>query len=239
MVITDFTSDTEKFTLDGVSSDTLGLYCDYLPPMPMAEQKYSDYNLGEDEPLTIPDETFSNIVYVIRFYTFLPDNYNDSAIKSFCFGKSTLTLSRFPDYFFKIRKISLQASDGTGYGKRVDYTLTLTLAPFRYLVSNDEVTLTEAGSVMNGHTRYSKPTFRITGTGDIKLTVNGSDFEVKGLTSGQTVTIDSQRHITYSGNTLLTGKTDGKYPLFNIGSNSVSWTGTVTAVKYRPNWRDL
>ena len=92
---------------------------------------------------------------------------------------------------------------------------------------------------MNGHTRYGKPIFRITGTGDIKLTVNGSDFEVKGLTSGQTVTIDSQRHITYSGNTLLTGKTDGKYPLFNIGSNSVSWTGTVTAVKYRPNWRDL
>lgn len=238
MVIIDFTSDTEKFTLDGVSSDTYNLFCDYLPPMPMAEQRYSTYNLGEDEQLTTPDETFADIVYVIRFYT-LPDNFNDSAIKAFCFGKSTLTLSRFPDYFFKIRKISLQAADGTGYGKRVDYILTLTLAPFRYLVSNDEVTMSAADSVVNGHTRYSKPTFKITGTGDIKLTVNGSDFEVKGLTSGQTVTIDSQRHITYSGDTLLTGKTDGKYPLFNIGSNSVSWTGTVTAVKYRPNWRDL
>ena len=37
-----FVSDTEKFTLDGVSSDTLGLFCDYLQPMNMAEQKQRD-----------------------------------------------------------------------------------------------------------------------------------------------------------------------------------------------------
>ena len=34
VMIENFVSETEKFTLDGVSSDTLGLYCDFLPPMP-------------------------------------------------------------------------------------------------------------------------------------------------------------------------------------------------------------
>lgn len=232
-----FTSD-ENFSLDGVSSDTLGLFVDFLAPMPLAEQKYTTFNTGEDEQITTPDETFSDISYQIRFYTILNEDYNDTAIKSFCFGKKTLTLSRFPDYYFKIRKISLSAADGSGYGKRVDYTLTLTLAPFRYTVSNAQVTLTSGDSITNSHTRYSKPEFEITGTGNIKLTVNGSEFAVNGLTSNQTIIIDSQRHITYSGDTLLTGKTDGKYPLLNTGLNTVSWTGTISSIKYKGNWRD-
>lgn len=239
MAITGFVSDTEKFTLDGVSSDTLGLFCEYLPPMPMAEQKYSEYNIGEDETLVAPDDVYSNITYVIRFFTFLADDYNDTAIKAFCANKSILTLSRFPDYYFKIRKVSLTAADNLGYGKRIDYTLVLTLAPFRYVVTNPQVTLDTSGSeVINWNTRFSKPEFEITGTDDITLTVNGSDFIVTGLTLSQTITIDSTLHQTYSGNTLLTCQTSGKYPLFNIGINTVSWSGNITSVKYKGNWRD-
>jgi phage-related protein len=240
-IIQNFVSDTEKFTLDGVSSDTLGLYCDYLPPMPMAEQKYSEYNTGEDETLVIPDEVFSNISYSIRFYTFLADDYNDTAIKAFCANKTKLTLSRFPDYCFKIRRISLTAADSLGYGKRIDYVLTLNIAPFRYVTDeyNPQVILSAGDDIINEHSRYSKPEFEITGNGDITLTVNGSEFTVKGLETNQTIIIDSTRHVTYSGNTLLTGKTNGKYPLLNVGSNAVTWTGNVSSIKYKGNWRDL
>lgn len=239
VMIENFVSDTEKFTLDGVSSDTLGLYCDFLPPMPMAEQKYTDSNVGEDEVVTTPDDVFSNITYVIRFYTFLCDDYNDAAIKAFCFDKSILTLSRFPGYYFKMRKTSLQAVDSIGYGKRIDYVLTLSLAPFRYIVDSSYVVLESGDDIVNEYTRYSKPDFEITGSDDITLTVNGSTFYVEGLTLNQTIHIDSTRHITYSGNTLLTGKTSGKYPLLNVGGNTISWTGNVTSIKYKGNWRDL
>ena len=237
-MIENFTSDTEKFTLDGVSSDTLGLFFDYLPPMPMAEQRYTDSDTGADEQLTTPNDVFNNIVYQVRFYTFLDEDYNDTAIKAFCFGKSRLTLSRYPGYYFKIKKISLQAVDGSGYGKRIDYTLTLTIAPFRYTDATEWVQLSSGDTILNEHSRYSKPTFEITGTGDITLTINSSTFVVNGLTAGQTITIDSARHITYSGATLLTGQTDGEYPMLGTGVNSVSWTGTVTAIKYKGNWRD-
>lgn len=227
----------EKFTLDGVSSDTVNIWVDYLPPMPLAEQKYTDSNTGEDEQLTTPDNVFNNITYVIRFYTFFNENYNDTAIKAFCFGKSRLTLSRYPDYYFKIKKISLQAADTLGLASRIDYTLTLTLAPFRYAVSNDWITYS-SGDIINSHTRYSKPRFEIVGTGDIKLTINSSEFAVNGLTTNQTIYIDSERHITYSGSTLLTGATDGKYPLLGVGSNTISTTGTISSIKYKGNWRD-
>lgn len=238
MVITDFVNDTEKFTLDGESSDEYGLFCDYLPPMPLAEQQYTTSNVGSDEMLTTPDEVFSDIKYQIRFYTFLTDDYNDMLIKGFCADKKILTLSKFPSYYFKIKRISLQAIDGSGYGKRVDYTLTLTLAPFRYSTVNPQITMSEAGNVTNTHTRYSKPEFTIIGTGDIALTVQGRTLNVYGLATSQTVVIDSMRHIIYSGNTYLTGKSSGFYPLFNVGVNAVSWVGNISSVKYRPNWRD-
>lgn len=237
-MVNNFVSDTEKFSLDGVSSDTLGLFVDFLPPVPLADQRYTDFNTGADEQGTTPDDVFNNIPYQIRFYTFLPDDYNDTAIKAFCYGKSVLTLSRFPDYYFKIKKTSLQAADGSGYGKRIDYTLTLTLAPFRYTVDNEQITLASGDSIVNSHTRYSKPEFEITGTGDITLTLNGAEFSVKGLETNQTIIIDSARHVTYSGNTLLTGKTEGKYPLLDVGSNTVSWTGSISSIKYKGNWRD-
>jgi phage-related protein len=237
-MVNNFVSDTEKFSLDGVSSDTLGLFVDFLAPVPLADQRYTDFNTGADEQGVTPDDVFNNIQYQIRFYTFLPDDYNDTAIKAFCYGKSVLTLSRFPDYFFKIKKTSLQAADGSGYGKRIDYILTLTLAPFRYTVDNEQITLASGDSIVNSHTRYSKPEFEIIGTGDITLTVNGAEFAVKGLETNQTIIIDSARHVTYSGDTLLIGKTEGKYPLLDVGSNTVSWTGTVSSVKYKGNWRD-
>ena len=237
-MVNNFVSDTEKFTLDSVSSDTLGLFVDFLPPVPLAEQRYTDFNTGADEQGTTPDDVFNNIQYQIRFYTFLPDDYNDTAIKAFCYGKSVLMLSRFPDYYFKIKKTSLQAADGSGYGKRIDYILTLTLAPFRYTVDNEQITLASGDSIVNEHTRYSKPEFEITGTGDITLTINGAEFTVKGLETNQTIIIDSARHVTYSGNTLLTCKTKGKYPLLDVGSNTVSWTGSISSIKYKGNWRD-
>lgn len=237
-MVNNFVSDTEKFSLDGVSSDTLGLFVDFLAPVPLADQRYTDFNTGADEQGTTPDDVFNNIQYQIRFYTFLPDDYNDTAIKAFCYGKSVLTLSRFPDYYFKIKKTSLQAADGSGYGKRIDYILALTLAPFRYIVDNEQINLASGDSIVNEHTRYSKPEFEITGTGDITLTVNGAEFTVKGLETNQTIIIDSSRHITYSGNTLLTGKTEGKYPLLDVGSNTISWTGSISSIKYKGNWRD-
>lgn len=234
-MVENFVSD-EKFYLDGVSSDELNLFVAYLPPMPMAEQRYTEYKTGADEGYTTPDDVYNDITYTIKFYTFLNDDYNDTAIKDFCANKKLLSLSRFPGFNFKIRKIKLNASDG-GYGKRIDYILQLTIAPFRYMTDNPLVQAENGAYIHNPGTRYSKPIFEIIGTGDIELFVNGASFTVKGLAENQSIIIDSSRYITYSGNTLLTGVTDGKYPMFNIHDNIISWTGDVASVKYRGNWR--
>lgn len=240
-MIQNFVSDTEKFTLDGVSSDTLGLYCDFLPPIPMAEQLYTTFNTGADEMGTTSDDVFQDVRYQIRFYTFMPDNFNDIDIKAFCTGKQILMLSHCPDYYFKIRRMSLAVTDSSGYGKRIDYVLTLTLAPFRYSIDNDwmelDTSLTQ-NTIYNLHTRYSKPTFDVTATGNIKITCQDVDFMVTGLTASQQITIDSSRQIVYSGNNLITASFSGEYPLFNVGTNIITLSGDIDEIKVKGNWRD-
>ena len=241
-MINNFVSDTEKFTLDGTSSDTLGLYCDFLPPIPPAEQLYTTFNTGADEMGTTEDDVFNDITYQIRFYTFLADNYNDTAIKAFCTGKKILTLSRCPDYYFKIRRMRLTATDSTGYGKRIDYVLTLTLAPFRYVEDNEwidvEINLAQT-TIYNLHTVFSKPIIEITGTGAVAIICQGQQFLINGLEDNQTVIIDSERKITYSGTEMLTGKTEGDYPMFNVGENILQFSTPITEARYKCNWRDF
>ena len=82
--------------------------------------------------------------------------------------------------------------------------------------------------------------------GDIKITINGIDYEIKGLTPSNDALnpaktyIDSSRFIIYNDNNMLiTGKDSGKMPLLDVGNNVITWTGTVDTVKIKLNRREI
>ena len=43
----------------------------------------------------------------------------------------------------------------------------------------------------------------------------------------------------YQGNTLLNDHMNGEFPVLKPGANAISWTGAVSKVVVRPNWRYL
>ena len=43
----------------------------------------------------------------------------------------------------------------------------------------------------------------------------------------------------YQGNTLLNDHMNGEFPVLKPGANAISWTGPVSKVVVRPNWRYL
>ena len=43
----------------------------------------------------------------------------------------------------------------------------------------------------------------------------------------------------YQGNTLMNDRMNGEFPVLKPNANAISWTGTVTRVVVRPNWRHL
>ncbi|HEQ5498375.1 TPA: phage tail protein, partial [Streptococcus pyogenes] len=93
------------------------------------------------------------------------------------------------------------------------------------------------GTLQNPGNVQAKPILRIKGTGDGVLTING--FET-GLENVQReLVIDMERHLVYKDvlsawdNIVRTER--HRMPLFDVGQNKISWTGsfTITAV---PNW---
>ena len=53
------------------------------------------------------------------------------------------------------------------------------------------------------------------------------------------IVIDSVLQEAYLGTTLMNEHMTGEFPVLKPGANAVSWTGTVTKVVVKPNWRYL
>ena len=226
------------FILDGVSSDTIkDIYVDTPAVPPMAKQRYTRYQTGADEDGVSPDNTFEDLTYTLIFYTFDRENFDNRDIYSFFANPHTLQISRLKGFYFKIHEIEISNPENISQGKKIRYTVTFKLAPFKYFTDNDEVEVKKGQIISNRGTRYSRPIFKILGTGDIKLKVNGETFEVNGLTENQQVIIDSSRYITYSGNNLFYAKTKGQYPFLAVGDNLIEWEGNISSVNVTKNER--
>lgn len=242
----DYTSEY-SFSIDGVSSDTFGVWVDTLNPVPHAKQRYTSGYTGSEEPYAMPDDVFEPITYTITFRKFYPEGMDDSAIRAFLIKGSVLQLSILPDVYFKILTMNVTETSGTADNRRINYRLSLTLKPFRYGLDNDWISLSSGDTVVNEGTWTAKPLIELTNAdGDIKITVNGVDYNITGLTPSNDALnpaktyIDSSRFIIYNDNNMLiTGKDSGKLPELDVGDNVITWTGTVEAVRIKTNWREI
>ena len=53
------------------------------------------------------------------------------------------------------------------------------------------------------------------------------------------IVIDSVLQEACQGTTLMNNHMNGEFPVLKPGKNSISWSGAVTKVVVRPNWRSL
>ena len=115
-------------------------------------------------------------------------------------------------------------------------TVKFKCKPFRYrLDGKAPVILSVAGSMRNPEAFSSKPYIKITGSGNITLTVNTKPYEFKNVDGY--IEIDSEMMNAYKGATSQNSKmVTHEFPELSAGDNSVSWTGTVTSVEIIPRW---
>ena len=111
--------------------------------------------------------------------------------------------------------------------------------PFKFALSEMEKTFTfsdvESGifQIRNNGNVYSKPTIKVTGSGEIALSINNGQVLTMDLEADQTVIIDPVEMNAYAlDGSLLNRKVYGDYDLIRlaVGQNSVSFTGEVTSI---------
>ena len=89
----------------------------------------------------------------------------------------------------------------------------------------------------NPGTVAAEPVITVYGSGEITLMVDQTIVELDGVDGS--ITIDSTLQEAYTGTTLHNESMSGDFPLLKPGANGVSWTGNVTKIVIKPNWRYL
>ena len=98
---------------------------------------------------------------------------------------------------------------------------------------------TKNTEIYNKGTEKSEPIITVYGSGDITLGINDIEYILEGVEDY--ITIDSSNMEVYKDSMELNSQNDKyksrDFPIFNIGFNSISFSGNVSKIEIEPEWR--
>ena len=153
-------------------------------------------------------------------------------------GYGVLRTTVDPNHYFKASVISdLNVEDDDGL-EQFEVTMEID-PPFAY--REDGATLLPYTAfpiaITNLGMVESEPYMKITGSGNINVTVNSEVFSLSGVVDY--IEIDSELQYVYRDTLNKGDMMIGKFPKLKPGINNISVTGTVTRIDIIPRWRDL
>ena len=223
-------------TYSGVSSDTLGIMVNQIIVPPSSVEEYEMISIpGRPEPLRSNLKTRQPIMITVEA-TIVEDNMLRQIYSTFQ-GVGQLIISTEPDKYYNASAQVITPDNIARYMNRI--TLGFECQPFAYAVNNDPVELEISGSAATieiGGGYYCQPIYRITGSGDITLSVNRASpltlYNVDGY-----VTVDTTTMMCHKNGVHV--KSSGKLPFLSPGTNMLSWSSNVTKMEVTKNERWL
>lgn len=229
----------DYFWLDGVSSQTVGIWTD-TPIMPAyGQRKYIQYDVS-DESDGYADDYREDVEYTLTCYTFERD-FDPRAVYAFLDGKKRLVESIRPNIEYRIKKVLGVVPEYEGKGKTT-LKIGFVMSPYKYSVNNPEVAVRSGGTIDCEGSVFAKPIIKFKATGTVNIITNGQSFKIYDLPADTQVTIDSQKQIVYDQNgNILLNKTEGYLPLLAVTngeqSNIITWSGNLSGMKIIKNER--
>ena len=225
--------------INNQNTKTLGFALVGRPSVPSANKRYESTEVeGLDGSLTrflgYEDLKFS-LNFNILFQTDIKQKLRE--IKGVFATASTLSFDDSPNFFYKIKQAQNSETESVIKASGV-FNVDFVAEPFEYQKTSSTAYTTKPISLTNQTTAEALPLIKITGTGTVVLSVNGTGITLTGLTSS--ITLDSELQEAYTGlTTNMNSNMNGNFPVLKIGSNTISWTGAVTKVEIDPKWRWL
>lgn len=154
-------------------------------------------------------------------------------------GAGKLVLPEQPGGYYEAR-VANQIEFVKVLRGRPNRTLTVTFRchPFWYLADVPDIELTTSSAfIENPGSVASEPVVTVYGSGDIALMVGQQIVELEGVEGS--IALDSPLGEAYSGDDSQNHRMIGDFFAIPPGTSPVSWSGSVTKVVIRPNWRYL
>jgi predicted phage tail component-like protein len=192
---------------------------------------------GRNGVLTIDEGTYEG--YTISVECGARGTERLGEIAAWLDGSGDLIVSTEPDKVYRA-KISNAISVSDVIYLYNSFLVQFKVFPFKYSVNNlgDNFSMIAPCSVYNKGSVYSQPTLTVYGTGNITLTINGTNYGLLGVE--ESIAIDSEMMEVYKGTANANNKFSAMdFPRFEVGMNTISWSGNVTKVEIEPKWRWL
>lgn len=187
---------------------------------------------GRHGTLTATDGTFEP--YILQTEFIAKDLSKTDKICSHFKGEGDLIFSDNENRKYKA-KVNNQIEFSRIIRSLKRFVAEFEVQPFMYEAISSTLTLTEPTSIFNTGTFESEPIITVYGQGDITLTINNLNLILNGI--DERITLNSEILNAYKDTLPLNNKMSGDFPVFSVGENIISWTGSVTKLEIMPNWR--
>lgn len=220
--------------LDGVSNESLDISITVRPNIPAPELETEFFEIEGRHGYLTKIKKFKDIQFDVEYNILEMLNVKPllRKIRGFFYGKSMLQFSD-DDIYYKIKSAQIGGTNNEieEYGK---FTVTFTCDPFQYEAQARE-TITAPVTIINPGTVESEPYLKVYGTGDITLTINTKNVYLYGVDGY--AEIDSQDMEYHKDLLPIENGMGGDFPIFEVGENDITWTGTVTKIEMDGRWR--
>lgn len=172
----------------------------------------------------------------------LARNFNIDEVINYFTGEGELVLSDEPN---KVYLASIY--DSIEYDRLLRMrkaTIKFYVQPYKYLKDEDkvelDVTTHTSVEVINKGLEISKPIISLEGSGTVEIAVNNINIFKYTFPNDETkVIIDSLEEEAYYEGIYKNRNMLGEFPKLSVGSNVISWTGTLTKISIEPKSRWL
>ena len=225
--------------LNNVSSRSIqGLLISELPPISKPKQRTRVETIdGRDGDIVTP---LGFSAYKKKVKIGLTYDYDIDDIIEYFNTSGRVVFSNEPEKYYKYTIYDQIDFERLIRFKTAD--INFHVQPFKFSDIESAITVNldptkSAGSftIRNNGNYYSRPTLTIRGSGDILIYINQVQILKISLNTDQTIVINAEtmNATSLSGATLLNRLVTGNYDniKLKVGSNSISYTGTVASIK--------
>jgi predicted phage tail component-like protein len=218
-----------------------GIYLTKMPTIPSPKRRVTTTQIfGRNGTLKYDEGTYDDITISLEcgFVGNVFSRLNDIKAWLFESGSSSLMFSFENDKKY-IAQVVNNIDFEIAIRKFGQFVVIFNCEPFKYAVSEPKVNITNSGTALiNNGTIACQPIIEVYGSGDITLTIGSQQMQLKGISNK--IILNSVLQDAYDDNlTNLNLKVTGEYFVLPVGSNNVSWTGSVNKVDITQNRRWL
>ena len=231
---------TDYFIWNGVDCRTKGIHVSELPPITIPLERSTQTTVpGRPGSLTQleGDDVYDDMILTAT--CFIADPAQIPAIAAWLKGKGTVTFANRTGGHYNARIANQIPFEKVLKGNpHCSFAVNFRCYPFWYQENVSDVTITTSGdTITNPGSVYSEPLITVYGSGNITLMIGTTIVELTNVSGS--IVLDCALKEAYKGTALMNDHMSGDFPVLKPGLNAISWSGNVTRIVIKPNWRYL